>query len=68
MAMFAKRKEIRHNRVLDLRKKIKKGWTVPQLLNFCKVNLEVSSVTANSYLDEAAEPYRKQYQKEHPEI
>lgn len=61
---FTKNKEIRHNRVLDIRKKILSGWKMEELLNFCKVNLDVTKITAVSYIDEAAEPYRKKYQKE----
>lgn len=63
---FAQMKKIRHGRVLDIRKKIQLGWTMPKLLDFCKVNLGVTKITATSYIDEAAEPYRQKYQKEHP--
>lgn len=53
--------QIRHTRVLDLRKKILSGWTMQQLHNFCKTHLDVARVTAISYIDEAAEPYRKKH-------
>ena len=55
---------IRHNRILDLRSKISKGWNLEQMLSFCINKLQVSKQTANSYIDEAAEPYRKKYLKE----
>jgi len=55
---------IRHNRVIDLRTKIILGWNMKALLNFCEVNLKVSRVTAVSYIDEAAAPYRKKYEQE----
>jgi len=57
-------KEVRHIRVLDIRSKISKGWSMQDLLNYCKVNLGVTRVTAISYIDEAAKPYRKTYEKE----
>lgn len=53
--------QIRHGRVLDLRKKVLAGWTMQQLHDFCKTHLDVAKVTADSYIDEAAEPYRKKY-------
>jgi len=56
--------QIRHNRVLDLRKKIISGWTIKQLHDFCKTHLDVARVTAISYIDEAADPYRKKYEQE----
>jgi len=62
--MYVQRKQIRHGRVLDIRSKICKGWSMPDLLNYCKVNLGVSKVTAISYIDEAAEPFRKKLEKE----
>ena len=62
--MYVKRKQIRHGRVLDIRSKISKGWSMPDLLNYCKVNLGVSKVTAISYIDEAAAPFREKYEKE----
>ena len=61
--MVYKQSHIRHNRVLDLRKKILKGWNMKTLLNFCEVKLGVSRVTAVSYIDEAAAPFRKKYQE-----
>ncbi len=56
--------QIRHNRILDLRKKIAKGWTITDLMGFCQLNLKVSRPTAISYIDEAAEPYRKKFQEQ----
>ena len=56
--------QIRHTRVLDLRKKILRGWNMKSLLHFCEMNLKVSRVTAVSYIDEAAGPYRKKYEAE----
>jgi len=35
-----------------------------QLLNFCEINLKVTRVTAVSYIDEAAKPYRQKYAQE----
>lgn len=67
MVYFSREKQIRHGRVLDLRKKIQKGWTMKQLLDFCQVKLEVARITAISYIDEAAEPYRIKYLKENPD-
>ncbi len=62
--MYVKRKQIRHTRILDIRSKISKGWSMTDLLNFCKMNLGVSKVTAISYIDEAAAPFRKKFEKE----
>ena len=56
--------KIRHFRVIDLRRKILKGWTMDQLEELCKTKLGVCGITATSYIDEAAEPFRKKYQKE----
>lgn len=56
--------QIRHNRILDLRKKIAKGWTITDLMGFCQLNLKVARSTAISYIDEAAEPYRKKFQEQ----
>ena len=56
--------QIRHTRVLDLRKKIHNGWTLKQLHNFCGTHLKVTRETATSYIDEAAAPYRKKYAQE----
>ncbi len=64
MVSFNRIKQVRHNRILVIRKKILLGWTMESLLNFCKVNLGVTKITAISYIDEASEPYRKKYQKE----
>jgi hypothetical protein len=57
-------KQIRHNRILDLRKKIAKGWSMSDLMGFCQLNLKVSKPTAISYIDEAAEPFRKKFQEQ----
>lgn len=54
----------RHTRILDIRLKLQKGWNYPQLKEFCKKNLKVSNVTAISYIDEAAAPFRKKYAQE----
>ncbi len=56
--------QIRHIRILDIRLKISNGWNMKQLLHFCDRNLKVSRMTAVSYIDEAAAPYRKTYEKE----
>ena len=64
---YAKIKEIRHNWIIDLRSMNKRGKTMPELKDYCIHNLKGSTITANSYIDEAAEPYRKQYQKEQDE-
>jgi len=68
MVSFDRTKQIRHNRVIDLRKKILAGWTMPELVNFCLVNLQVVKQTAISYIDEAAEPYRKKYNEDQDKI
>ena len=57
-------KMIRHNRILDLRKKIQNGWTLEQLKDYCLNNLKVSKPTADSYIEEAAAPFRKKYQEQ----
>lgn len=57
-------KGVRHNRVLDIRKKIKLGWKMEDLIGFCVTRLEVSRTTALSYIDEAAAPYRQKYQEQ----
>jgi len=57
-------KEIRNNRIIDLRAKILRRWTLESLMNFCIMNLKVSKQTAQSYIDEAAAPYRKKFQEE----
>ena len=61
--MYLKSKEIRHNRILDIRSKIAKGWTMESLMNFCTERLGVTKQTATSYIDEAAEPFRKKFQE-----
>lgn len=61
---YAKTKEIRHIRILDLRLMIERGKTMAELKEYCIHNLKVSAITANSYIDEAAEPYREKYTKE----
>jgi len=65
--MSSRAKQVRHNRVLDIRDKISKGWDMKALRNFCEIKLEVSKVTAESYIDEAAEPFRRKYQEENIE-
>lgn len=62
--MTFKKKQIRHIRVLDLRSKITKGWNLKELETFCVVKLGVAKQTALSYIDEAAEPFRKKYEAE----
>lgn len=61
--MGFKQQQIKHNRILDLRKKLLKGYTEKEIIDFCLTNLQVSTPTARSYFDEAAEPYRKKYQE-----
>ncbi len=62
--MFSKEKRIRHTRILSLRDKITKGWTMEQLFDYCKNNLSVTRKTALSYIDEAAEPFRKKFKEQ----
>ena len=62
--MTFKKKQIRHIRILDLRSKINKGWNLEELEVFCVKNLGVTRHTAISYIDEAAEPYRKKFEEE----
>jgi len=56
-------KFIRHSRILNLRQKIAKGWNMEQLHAFCRTNLKVTKPTANAYIDEAAEPFRKKFKE-----
>jgi len=63
LCLFDKTRSIRHNRILDIRSKIQKGWKMEQLIAFCTDRLQVSKQTATSYIDEAAEPFRKKYQE-----
>jgi len=49
---------------MDIRSKIVKGWGMKDLVNFCTLNLGVGTQTAISYIDEAAEPYRKKFELE----
>ena len=56
--------QIRHNRILDLRKKIAKGWSMSDLMGFCQLNLKVTKQTAINYIDEAAAPFRKKFQEQ----
>ena len=56
--------QIRHSRILDIRKKIENGWKMESLMNFCLIKLGVSKVTATNYIDEAAEPFRKKFQEQ----
>ncbi len=62
--MTFKANQIRHNRIIELRRKIEKGWSITDLMGFCQLKLKVSRVTAISYIDEAAEPYRKKFQEQ----
>jgi len=62
--LISRGREVRHLRVLNIRSKISRGWNRADLLDYCNVNLGVSKLTAVSYIDEAAEPYREKYQKE----
>ena len=64
MGSFERTKQIRHFRVLNVREKLVSGWNEKDLLDFCEIKLGVSRVTAVSYIDEAAEPYRKKYEGE----
>ena len=57
----------RHNRVLDVRKKIELGWKMPELILFITKHYDVTKITAEGYIDEAAEPFRKKYQEEQNE-
>jgi len=61
---FSHVKDVRHNRILQLRKKMLLGWKIPALMAFCTIKLGVSKLTAESYVNEAAEPYRKKYQQQ----
>ncbi len=62
--MTFKASQIRHGRIIDLRKKIEKGWDISSLMGFCQLKLKVSKPTAMSYIDEAAEPFRKKFQEQ----
>ena len=53
--------DIRHDRIQTIRGLIEKGWKMPRLRAYCTERLGVSATTAKSYIDEAAEPYRKIY-------
>jgi len=57
-------KEIRHGRILDIRKKLLLGYTEKQIISFCLHNLQVSLTTARNYFNEAAKPYREKYWRE----
>jgi len=61
--MGFRQQQTKHNRILDLRKKLVNGYSEVQIINFCKTNLGVSPPTAQSYFEEAVEPYRKKYQE-----
>lgn len=61
--MGFKQQQIKHNRIIDLRRKLLRGFTEKQIINFCLNNLKVSVPTARSYFEEAAAPYRKKYQE-----
>lgn len=62
--MFRAAQQKRHNRVLDVRKKVLQGWTMDQLRSYCMKHYDVTRITADGYIDEAAEPYRKKHQEE----
>lgn len=59
--MGFKQQQIKHNRILDLRKKLLRGFTEKEIIDFCLKNLKVSIPTAKNYFEEAAEPYREKY-------
>lgn len=61
--MFRAAQQKRHNRVLDIRKLVTKGWKIEQLREYCMKHYGVTKITADGYIDEAAEPYRKKYQE-----
>jgi len=61
---LSQRERIRNIRVSQVRKFVEKGWKMKQLLYYCENNLGVGRVTAVSYIDEAAEPFRKKYETE----
>lgn len=65
--MFKVAQQKRHNRVLDIRKFILKGWTIDELRAYCMKHYDVTKVTADGYIDEAAEPFRKKHQEENNE-
>ncbi len=54
----------RHNRVLDIRKLVLKGWKIEELRAYCIKHYGVTKRTADGYIDEAAAPYRKKHQEE----
>jgi len=62
--MGFRQQQIKHNRILDLRKKLLLGFTEKQIIDFCLTNLKVSIPTARNYFEEAAEPYRKKHWKQ----
>ena len=61
---FTVKQQIRHVRILEIRKKIAKGWDMQSLMGYCRLNLKVTEKTANSYIDEAAAPFRKKFQEQ----
>lgn len=61
--MLMKVNAIRHYRILDIRSKITRGWNMESLMGYCRLNLKVSKQTADSYIDEAAAPFRKKFQE-----
>lgn len=65
--MFRAAQQKRHNRVLDVRKLILKGWNMDDLKAFCIKHYGVTKVTAEGYIDEAAAPYRKKHQEQENE-
>lgn len=54
---------IRHLRIIDIRKMVRFGKTESEIIHYCLNRLKVSKVTALSYFEEAATPYRKKYQE-----
>lgn len=62
--MSARMRSVRHTRILDIRLKIGRGVKMEDLMKYCLDNLKVSKMTAESYIDEAAAPYRKKYDLE----
>lgn len=65
--MFRAAQHKRHHRVLDVRKLIQKGWKIEDLRAYCMKHYEVTKITADGYIDEAAEPFRKKYQEKQDE-
>ena len=62
--MYRASQQKRHNRVLDVRKLVLKGWNMDDLRAFCIKHYGVTKVTADGYIDEAAAPYRKKHEED----